>query len=541
MNTNPSLPSLILVGSQAFADQLSTCGAHWYVYPAVPTVNAMWDGFENGSLPTDATVVIITDGTGEAVDDVEGALAAVAPWSETFLVATSSRGPAILTRAKELAANIEGGDPNANLTLLPAENLAQTLLVLYTTLMGRVAWGAADEAPVEAQPAYAPAPTSAPIRAPQPDIASDPYFGYDTPAPGYAPPAPTPVAAPAYYEAPQVTEPEAPTESPTLRQVDYEQGGYYASNVIETAREVLPLPENARPNQLTISVMSPKGGAGKSTTAIALAGAIAKCSAAAGHPLRVVLVDLDTRDGQLGSLIGKYTPTSLNIRLAPAVNAQTVTRHLIPDKFLGIDTLVAPVNPTNAADVGPEFYRKVIQVLKTTHDVVILDCSVSYMDKLLGVGFALSDQILLVTTVATTSVQGMARALTWMFNKREKEGLGIDRNKVGIVANGVVNGVGMSPDTILKAALGAPLLAAIPDEKIAVLKATNEARMHKLLTHPTLGPAYFKLAKRCIGTRFGVELAPIVAAAPTASVQQDEAVTKKKRGLFGGKEGGGDR
>lgn len=268
-----------------------------------------------------------------------------------------------------------------------------------------------------------------------------------------------------------------------------------------------------------------------STTALCLAGMIAKASAAAGSPKKVVLVDLDTRDGQVGSLIGQFLPTALNIRVMPTWDQKTVKAHLVHDQRMGVDTLLAPIRPRNADDVGPEFYRQIIGVLQTTHDVVVLDCSVNYLDPLLGTAFAMSDEILFVTTLATTSVQGMARSLTELFADPADGGLGIPREKVGIVANQVLHNVGMGKDKLLKAALGTPLVGQIPSDQDAVLIATNANKMHTLLQHPRLGPAYFRLAVNCLP---GWPLAPITAEqaqqAPTAPPDDDGG--GKKPGRF---------
>jgi intein/homing endonuclease/cellulose biosynthesis protein BcsQ len=270
-----------------------------------------------------------------------------------------------------------------------------------------------------------------------------------------------------------------------------------------------------------------------STTAISLAGMIAKASAAAGDPKRVVLVDLDTRDGQVGSLIAQYIPTALSIRVAARWDAETVKANLVHDKRLGIDALLAPIRPRNADDVGPDFYRQIIQVLQTTHDVVILDCSVNYLDPLLGVAFSLADEILFVTTLATTSVQGMARALTELFADPAEGGLGIPHEKVGIVANQVLQGVGMGRQTLLRAALGAELIGQIPADHDAVLIHTNQNRMDNLLKHPLLGPAYFSLAQRCLAAEEGWNLAPISTEAAVRQAAEPEQPGQTKRRLFG--------
>jgi cellulose biosynthesis protein BcsQ len=271
-----------------------------------------------------------------------------------------------------------------------------------------------------------------------------------------------------------------------------------------------------------------------STTALCLAGTIAKTSAEAGQPKKVVLVDLDTRDGQVGSLIGQFMPTAISIRVLPKWDANSVRMNLVHDKNLGIDALLAPVRPRNADDVGPDFYRTIIGILQTTHDVVILDCSVNYLDPLLGTAFAMSDEILFVTTLATTSVQGMARSLTELFADPSDGGLGIPREKVGIVANQVINNVGMGKDKLLKAALGAPLVGQIPSDQDAVLVATNSNKMGNLLKHPKLGPAYYKLAVTCLP---GWDLAPLTneqaqVAENMGKANGAETPAPQKKGLF---------
>jgi len=363
-----------------------------------------------------------------------------------------------------------------------------------------------------------------------PTMAPEPAPAEPEPAPAVATTAPPvqPLAAPV-APAPAAVSTPAPQPAADVR--SYEQAQVYADSVLEQVNAWATKRSDALPGQMTISSMSSKGGSGKSTTALLLAATIAKASAAAGEPKKVCLVDLDTRDGQVASLIGQYMPTSINIRVMPNWDADTVTANLVHDKRLGIDALLAPVRPRNADDVGPDFYRHIIGVLQTTHDVVVLDCSVNYLDPLLGVAFAMSDEILFVTTLATTSVQGMARSLTELFADPSDGGLGVPREKVGIVANQVLNNVGMGKDKLLKAAIGAPLVGQIPSDQDAVLVATNSNRMHELLKHPRIGPAAFKLAVNCLP---GHTLAPVTVeqASTSEEAESGKPAPQQKRGLF---------
>lgn len=482
-------PKVIVVGSQQFADLLAKSGALWQIMPAVESINAMWDAMDAGLLPQDARVFVITDGTGEVDGEFEASLAAVAPFAHTFFVSKSDRAADISARVAREAANVEGGDPSVPVHHLPAESLKNTLRVLREVTEYEISWPETSNSasvPAPPRPAVRPSQTAAETQIPQdPGADSTPFNEAAQPAPAPASSSPLP-------------------GSNSSR--DYEMASVYDSRIVEEATLDQGKPKNAKPGQMTIACMSSKGGSGKSTTAISLAATIARTSAAAGDPKKVVIVDLDTRDGQIGSLINQYMPTAVSIRVLPQWNAETVQQNLVHDKNLGVDALLAPLRPRNADDVGPDFYREIIRILQTTHDVVIMDCSVNYLDPLLGVGFSLADEILFVTTLATTSVQGMARALTELFATPEDGGLGINPGKVGVVANQVIRNVGMDKDKLLQAALGCRIVGSIPAEYDEVLIQTNSNRMHNLIKHPTLGPAYFNLAKNCLPN---YSLAPI--------------------------------
>jgi cellulose biosynthesis protein BcsQ len=351
-------------------------------------------------------------------------------------------------------------------------------------------------------------PTQTPIRVVRPLV----------PAPVVQPVAPTPVTR------------TPGSASGTTQAAAQSQGG-----------ELLSRPP--LPGQVTLTVTSSKGGSGKSTTAMLLAGAIAKSSTAAGRPLKVVLIDMDTRDGQVASLIGTYMPTALNIRVQPVWDESTILRHLVHDDLLGIDCLLAPIRPRTADTVGPDFYKVIIRSLQRTHDVVVIDTSVQYLDPLIAqVCLPEATAILFVTTLATTAVQGMARAMREITTPVEESGMGISRSKIGIVVNQSVADVGMEKDQVLAAGLGVPVVGVIPLATKDVLTATNLNRMSALLEHPLLGPAYFNLAKACLPN---ADLAPVFKRKAldnqqaafgsdpmSQSLQPEVAPVKKKGSLF---------
>lgn len=354
-----------------------------------------------------------------------------------------------------------------------------------------------------APPAPAARPSLAELGLPEPDATITPA----PPAPPAPPaaPAPAPPAPPA-APAPATTTDRAP-ESPDVAEIEGNQ-----------PEDALALPEPAAsridPNtgklvgQLTIAVASSKGGSGKSTTSLMLAAQIAHSSYAAGKPLKVALVDLDTEDAQIGAMIGHVMPTALNIRVQEEWSDEAIRSHMVRANDLGVDCLLAPMRPRSADVVGPEFYKVVIKSLQRQYDVVILDCSVRYLSPLLSqVAFQMSDEILVTTTMVVTAVSGLARMVREMTTPENHGGMGLPRQKIGIVVSQNLPDVGMTRDDILAAGLGVPVVGVIPLATKDVIAATNANAMHKLLVHPAMGPAYHRLATMCMP---GKDLPPLL-------------------------------
>jgi cellulose biosynthesis protein BcsQ len=299
--------------------------------------------------------------------------------------------------------------------------------------------------------------------------------------------------------------------------------------------ELLSRPK--RPGQVTITVTSAKGGSGKSTASILLAATIARASREAGHPLSVCLVDLDTRDGQVASLIGQFMPTALNIRVLPVWDEDRIRRNLVTAENLGIETLLAPIRPRTADTVGADFYRAILRSLQRMFDVVVMDTSVQYLDPLIAnVALPEADEILFVTTLASTAVQGMARALREITTPVDESGLGVPREKIGIIVNQSVANVGMEREQILAAGLGVPVVGIIPLATKDVLTATNLNRMQLLLDHPLIGPAYSDLARACLPGRELAAWRPAVEDDEQQSQVDDAdaelAGASRRRGIF---------
>lgn len=250
-----------------------------------------------------------------------------------------------------------------------------------------------------------------------------------------------------------------------------------------------------------VAVTSSKGGSGKSTVAVGTATYLAHASINSvregleDRPLKVCILDLDVRDGQLGFLTGNSSPTVLKLR-SEGISRETVERTVIYDKKLKCDLLLAPKRPRLSEDTPPDFYVELIHVLRKMYDYIVIDTSVNYLDPLLEkVAYPTADQIVFVTDIVVNSVFSMTRWIQEVTTPREKGGMGINRNKIGIVVNKVLSDVNMPGEKIVRSALGIPVIAVIPSNPRLIAHAANFQSMNTILKHKDLYPAIRRLAR----------------------------------------------
>ena len=553
--SSASGPGLIPVVDAPLHDLLSSSGVTWAVQERQPGVAAMWSALSGGRLDQHSRVLVFSDSLEGAPGDdelLQTARAVVAMANAGAHVFVASTDAARTARLTELVGQAAAGQNVDAATLryhwLPVDRGGRAVLdVMRGVLAPDVVFP--DEYPPAVDTALGGIPATAeaglPVAEPVVDApAAEPVV--DEPAVAEAPVAAEPpvfVPPPAAPVAPPIGIARgAAGDRPTLPPIGGAPAAVAVSSEYPPSASLELLQRPKRPGQITITVTSSKGGSGKSTASILLAGTIARASADAGRPLSVCLIDLDTRDGQVASLIGKFMPTALNIRVQPVWDEERIRRNLVHADGLNIDTLLAPIRPRTADTVGPDFYKTIVRSLQRMYDVVIMDTSVQYLEPLIGeVALGEADEILFVTTLASTAVQGMARALREITAPLDESGLGIPREKIGIIVNQSVANVGMERDQVLAAGLGVPVVGVIPLATKDVLTATNLNRMYALLDHPLLGPAYNDLARACLpGRDIGpwtstIPADSVLAGAGAASVSvaaSDGDDAGKRKGLF---------
>lgn len=259
-----------------------------------------------------------------------------------------------------------------------------------------------------------------------------------------------------------------------------------------------------------VAVTSSKGGSGKSTVSMVLAAYLAKSSRISEETnleprrLKVCVIDFDTRDGQLGFLNGLTSPTVYDILNGPGVIGNDIPREAIQKGIysspsIEADFIFAPRRGRHAKDIQPQFYASIIHELRAMYDYIILDTSVNYLDVLLEeVAYPMSDKIVFVTDMGISSVMGMARWISETTREKEKGGSGIDRNKIGITVNKVMDGVNMDAQRILKTTMGLPIIAMLPNVPKLITYKANTNALEEVLVQPQINKAFRTLASTVV-------------------------------------------
>jgi len=125
-----------------------------------------------------------------------------------------------------------------------------------------------------------------------------------------------------------------------------------------------------------VTVFGAKGGIGKTTIATNLAAALVQ---KAGQS--VALVDLDTRFGDVAILMDIPTDRSISDLALPdeEIDREAVQSCLYTHGT-GVAILPAPIRPSEWHSIHPGHIEKMVAVLATTHDYVILDTPGSFND-----------------------------------------------------------------------------------------------------------------------------------------------------------------
>jgi pilus assembly protein CpaE len=208
------------------------------------------------------------------------------------------------------------------------------------------------------------------------------------------------------------------------------------------------------PSRHVICVVSPKGGAGKTTVSTNLASGLAL-----GAPGEVVIVDLDFQFGDVASAL-RMTPTHTfaDISRSPeAIDITTVKVFLTPSDT-GLFALCAPESPVEADIIKPAHVQHVLSMLASEFRYVVIDTG-SGIDEPTLAALELSTDIVVLTSTDVPSVRATRKEIDTL------DLLGLTTQTRHFVVNRSDARVGL-PVGEIEATVGMSAIASIPSSRL---------------------------------------------------------------------------
>ena len=178
-----------------------------------------------------------------------------------------------------------------------------------------------------------------------------------------------------------------------------EKMGRFAAQAPVNSAVAIPVEREAG---RVITLFSPKGGVGRTTLAVNLAVAMASDMGRS-----VALVDASFQFGDVGVLLN-LNPRNKSIVdiLGDAEGGNDVIDGALISHSTGIRVLLAPPSPEMAELVTTEHIRRIVERLRNTHDLVIIDCWPLFQDSTLAL-LDMSDLVLGLLTLEITNIKNI--------------------------------------------------------------------------------------------------------------------------------------
>ena len=201
---------------------------------------------------------------------------------------------------------------------------------------------------------------------------------------------------------------------------------------VTTPRPVVREREGTAPGRV-VAVFGPKGGVGRTTLAVNLA-----VAAATELGLRTCLVDASFQFGDVGVLLNlnpKNKSIADMIHDATESELDSVDAYVI-NHSSGIRVLLAPPTPEMAELITPAIAKRMVELLRLDHDLVVVDCMASFNDTTLAI-LDLADTVLTMLSLEITSIKNIRLFL------EVAEQLGYGTDKVRLVLNRADSSLGI--------------------------------------------------------------------------------------------------
>jgi pilus assembly protein CpaE len=269
---------------------------------------------------------------------------------------------------------------------------------------------------------------------------------------------------------------------------------------------------SGEPGQV-VAVFSPKGGVGRTTLAVNLA-----VAAAAELGKKVVLVDGSFQFGDVGVLLNLNPKNKSIADLVPELEqagheVESIDTFVI-NHSAGIRVLLAPPSPEMAELITPTGIKRVIETLRLTHELVVIDCTAFFNDTTLAILDA-ADTILTMLSLEITSIKNMRLFL------EVSEQLGWDGGKIRLVLNRADSALGIKV-TDVEHSIGRKVDETIVSDGRSVVYALNRGVPFFLSNREAqVSQDILRLARAVTGERSQVAAAP-----------ENERKAAQKKSLF---------
>ena len=227
-------------------------------------------------------------------------------------------------------------------------------------------------------------------------------------------------------------------------------------NIGSTTQESFGATGGANSKSRVIVVTSPKGGVGKTCTAVNLAVGLGKVD-----PMDVVLVDLDVQFGDVAPMLRMDPEHTLNDAVVgPATEDSLVLKTFLSVHPSSIYALCAPADPADGDSINGLQINHLLEQLTSQFKYVVVDTAAGLGERTLAALQAATDAVFVVG-MDVPGVRAMRKQIDLLGQ------LGMVPNSVKVVVNGAERKTGLSVADI-EETIKTPVDFVVPDSKMAV-------------------------------------------------------------------------
>ena len=217
-----------------------------------------------------------------------------------------------------------------------------------------------------------------------------------------------------------------------------------------------------------ITVTAPKGGIGKSSTTLNLAAFLGIALKGTGR--NVCVMDANVQQADSGKYLNEHRPNVEELlRNVNDIHPDRIGAHLVHKPQWNLSALLGPPEPLNASPMhySGKRYAGILEALKPNFDYIFIDTPVAelYHDMFRVFALPYADYILVLAEPNYTTLYDIDMWLRAITTDTAGGGIGVDRNKIGILLNRAEDGIDCSEDDVRENLAGWAYLGSIPETK----------------------------------------------------------------------------